>query len=313
MKRPYAPGLAALTALAVLPVLPATTATAAPPPAGNGRIVFSRDYAINHELWSMNPDGSKPKNLTNTAGIQELSPVPSPDGKRIAFTRYGAGPDTLWVMNADTTGLAVVAGSGDADEPAWSPDGKRLAYTCREPLSPFTGHICVRNVAGGGFQLLTAAPGAEDHSPAWSPDGTRIVFSRFAGGSGGLLALTLATLSLDPLTPAVAGRHDDDPDFSPDGKQLAFSRFENNGLGSSLYRIPATGGAEKLIIAGPPIVNDTYLIEPAWSPDGKLIAYSAADDDGGFGAIWTIAPDGKSPTQLTFGIQTDIEPDWLVA
>ena len=37
------------------------------------------------------------------------------------------------------------------------------------------------------------------------------------------------------------------------------------------------------------------------------------DDDEGWGNIWTITPDGKDNTQLTFGTMTDMGPDWLAA
>jgi hypothetical protein len=64
-------------------------------------------------------------------------------------------------------------------------------------------------------------------------------------------------------------------------------------------------------IAGPPIADDTYLQAPAWSPDGETLAYAAVDDDSGTGTIWTITPEGKNKTRLTFGT-TDASPDWLV-
>jgi Tol biopolymer transport system component len=93
-----------------------------------------------------------------------------------------------------------------------------------------------------------------------------------------------------------------------------FSRFENgNGLGSSLYRMPATGGAATLVIAGLPLVKDTNFTTPAWSPDGTKIAYAGMDDDEGWGNLWTITPDGKNNTQLTLGTMTDVTPDWSVA
>jgi Tol biopolymer transport system component len=303
MKRPLVFSLAALAAFSAIP---SSAASAAPDP----RIVYSHYANANWDLYTMTPPGTKVAPLTSTAGIHEFGPRVSADGKHIAFRRIG-GADELWVMKADGTGLAVVPGSGKVGYASWSPDGKRLAYECQEPQYPNTGHICVRDVSGANFQLLSATPGADDTAPSWSPDGTRIVWSRRIGNGSHLVVLTLKNLSLDALTPLAAGRSDYAADWSPDSKQIAFSRFDNgNGLGSSLYRIPAGGGAEKLIIAGPPLVNDTYLELPAWSPDGKTIAYNALYDDGGWSDVWTITPDGKNNTQLSSG-GLDLAPDWL--
>jgi hypothetical protein len=55
----------------------------------------------------------------------------------------------------------------------------------------------------------------------------------------------------------------------------------------------------KAVIAGLPLVNDTYFTTPAWSPDGTKIAYAGMDDDEGWGNIWTITPDGKNNTRRT--------------
>jgi Tol biopolymer transport system component len=310
MKRPFVLGLAALTALVALPFVP-DAASGAPSPRDT-RIVFSRNGVGNHDIYSMTSIGTNVVALLNPAGVEDLNPVVSPDGKQIALTRYGAGPDELWVMNADGSGLTAVPGSGRTGPASWSPDGKRLAYECREPLWSDRSYICVRDVTGANFQLLSWTVASNDRAPDWSPDGTRIAWTRWTGGSSQLLVLTLKSTSLDPITPLVAGRHDYDVAWSPDSKQVAFSRYESgSGLGSSLYRIPASGGPEKLIIAGPPIANDTYLTMPSWSADGTTIAYSARDDDEGWGNIWTITPNGKNNTQLTFGTATDMSPDWL--
>ena len=55
------------------------------------------------------------------------SPVWSPDGRRIAFVSRRDGK-ALYVMNADGSGLRIVARVERLATPAWSPDGRRIAF-----------------------------------------------------------------------------------------------------------------------------------------------------------------------------------------
>ena len=55
------------------------------------------------------------------------SPVWSPDGRRIAFVSRRDGK-ALYVMNADGSGLRIVARVGRLATPAWSPDGREIAF-----------------------------------------------------------------------------------------------------------------------------------------------------------------------------------------
>jgi Tol biopolymer transport system component len=84
---------------------------------------------------------------------------------------------------------------------------------------------------------------------------------------------------------------------SPDGRTLAVD------LQGSIWTVPATGGTATRITD---VYNDAR--QPAWSPDGKSIAYFAYRD-GGYD-IWAIAPDGTNQRQLTWGTFDDREPAW---
>ena len=84
---------------------------------------------------------------------------------------------------------------------------------------------------------------------------------------------------------------------SPDGGTLAVD------LQGSIWTIPSAGGVAKRLTD---IYNDAR--QPAFSPDGKWIAFFAYRD-GGYD-LWAIAPDGTNQHKLTWGAFDDREPAW---
>jgi Tol biopolymer transport system component len=84
---------------------------------------------------------------------------------------------------------------------------------------------------------------------------------------------------------------------SPDGRTLAID------LQGSIWTLPAAGGPATRITD---LFNDAR--QPAFSPDGKWIAFFAYRD-GGYD-LWTVAPDGSNQHKLTWGPFDDREPAW---
>ena len=84
---------------------------------------------------------------------------------------------------------------------------------------------------------------------------------------------------------------------SPGGATLAID------LQGSIWTLPASGGAAKRITD---LFNDAR--QPAWSPDGKTIAFFGYRD-GGYD-IWAVSPDGSNQRKLTWGNFDDREPAW---
>ena len=84
---------------------------------------------------------------------------------------------------------------------------------------------------------------------------------------------------------------------SPDGRTLAID------LQGSIWTLPSTGGTATRITD---VFNDAR--QPAWSPDGKWIAFFGYRD-GGYD-LWAVAPDGSGQHKLTWGAYDDREPAW---
>jgi len=82
-----------------------------------------------------------PRNLTNTADVEEEFPAWSPDGARLAFVGSPAGGGNLplrqiFVIGADGGDRTqLTSGAGAHTNPVWSPDGKWIAYLYQPPSS----------------------------------------------------------------------------------------------------------------------------------------------------------------------------------
>ena len=129
-----------------------------------------------------------------------------------------------------------------------------------------------------------------------------VVAATVAPGSGRWVQTTVAAPAKTPAATApiditVSEGTSMSVTASPDGQSLAID------LQGSLWTLPAKGGVATRITD---LFNDAR--QPAWSPDGKWIAFFGYRD-GGYD-LWAIAPDGSHQHRLTWGNFDDREPAW---
>ena len=164
------------------------------------------------------------------------------------------------------------------------------------PGPTVTGRIAfVSTRHGGPWIYLANADGSDvvalvsGEAPAWSHDGQVLAFTR-----GGQLRVINADGSGERFVAGDAYQ----PSWSPDGTRLAYRTSDRGGW--SIHSVDVSGFGDELILA-PETLGPEYLIvgEPAWSPDGQCIAFSAhwyADD--GVPEIWVMDADGSNPRIL---------------
>ena len=205
--------------------------------------------------------------------------------------------------------------SGPLD-PAWSPDGRWIAFSMR-------GDIWKVPADGGEALAVTSGP-AYHFEPAWSPDGARIAFSFQSTGN-----LEIGVVNADggpEETIASHARVDIQPAWSRDGQSLFFASARAGGWRIHRYDF-ATGQLTPLANGIQPAVSPDgkllayeqsglrvldlatnesrmvrdeeteYRMEPAWTPDGQNLLY--VTEDKGSNDIRTIPVAGGSPVELT--------------
>jgi len=121
------------------------------PPDGH-RLLFSSDRDGDFDIYVINSDGSRLKQLTLN-WVDDYCPHWSPDGSRIAFTSDRDGNAEIYVMNADGTNQTrLTSNAADDYYSDWSPDGQRLVF-----VSTRAGHhhLYIMDADGSNVVALT--------------------------------------------------------------------------------------------------------------------------------------------------------------
>jgi TolB protein len=129
----------------------------------------------NDGIQILDLDRSTVSPVTNTT-IGDWNGAISPDGVRLAHTRYVNGFRKIMIQNLDGTDKYVLPNTpGEVYQPAWSPDGEWLAFPAN-----FDGNIDLYRIHpdGTGLEQVTDTPWPYlESEPTWSPAGDRLAFT----------------------------------------------------------------------------------------------------------------------------------------
>ena len=276
----------------------------------------ARDISAMNDIYRVPATGGTPERVLADVYTNEFASAPSPDGKSLAYCARGVADRQWWRhghSHLDESELWLKPASGAPQRltpagakhlwPMWSADGSRLYYVSDEDGAENLWSL----TPGQKPRKLTAFKDGRLLFPAISYDGKTIAFERnfrlyrydVAANQSKEIAITLRGAPSSPqperlrLTQGFSGLS-----VAPDGRKLAF--VARGDVFASGTRDP--GDAAR--------ITQTRSVEGnlAWSPDSKLLLYTA-DRDGGIQiVVYDFA--ARKERLLTQGKDKNSLPRW---
>jgi eukaryotic-like serine/threonine-protein kinase len=305
-------------------------------------VAYIQDSGGRNDLFVSRVAGGEHLRLTND-NSQKEDPQFSPDGEKIVFVRRAASAPQAELCLVPALGGDVVPLVSGATRPAWSPDGSRLAFILQkqgeaeavatsaadgsdlrvilksDDVFPFFGSLSwspdggllavsrsrggmnreiwtVPSQGGSSTRLTKDQQGTVSDMPAFTPDGRGVVHRSNRGGASNLWWQPLEDKPPVQLTTGPG------PDTSPSVAHNGTIAFLNSRSRNTLFVYSLTDGVSTTLLT-----DSSRLWAPAFSPDGKEIAYSRDQPDGSW-HIWMVSSGGGAARQVTSGKAPEIYP-----
>jgi dipeptidyl aminopeptidase/acylaminoacyl peptidase len=263
--------------------------------------------------------------IAATGALAAPAAADPPVNGRIAYTTFESNPGQafgdIWTMNADGSDKQQIVFDPKYDAQSdWSPDGTKIAYRAMRGtrfqvaiadltvLDPVTHRPRITDIP-------PAPDGSQSSQPSWFPDGKQLLYRRTTVPA----SLSATGSDLYAMNADGTNRHlllamrDEQwyPILSPDAKTLVFAdtnyRVDGREVGRAIDEMDMASGVVRTLYDSPdPAVWDSG---PAWSPDGKQIAFESNLD--GDLDVYVMNADGTNVRQLTHNSDLHDEgPAW---
>ena len=203
------------------------------------------------------------------------------------------------------TSLVTIAG-----EASPTADGAPIDVSVLQGLITFsdgTDDVWVARADGSHARPVTRSP-AMEFDPTWAPDGSRIAYRHQVGDDGATEIFSIAADGSQVRRLTMNRVADWGPEWSPDGMSIAWNSMSGTGgYGMLGYQMQPDG-------SDPRRLSHHDVEYPAWSPDGRRIAFMA-QEPGATGSdpdynVFVMDRDGSNVQRLTRTPGEDGWPAW---
>ncbi|MBN1117054.1 MAG: S9 family peptidase [Bacteroidales bacterium] len=231
----------------------------------------------NTDLYSMKVDGSNLKQITRSV-LSEGNIAWRPDGKKIGFLYKDDSGVQLWEMNPDGTGRKKLSSiEGGITGFKYSPDQKKILYT---------KEVGKKDLVKNKYPDLPKANAyiAEElmfrHWDSWTESYSHIFIADYTGKDMQNSKDIMENENFDSPNKPFGGL--EQVCWSPDSKSIIYTCVKKNGTeyavstNSDLYQYSVETGNTQNLTEG----MMGYDKNPAFSPDGELLAWESMERDG---------------------------------
>ncbi|MGA3294416.1 MAG: translocation protein TolB [Candidatus Acidiferrales bacterium] len=222
---------------------------------------------------------------------------------QIAYVSERGGNKEIWVMDYDGASQHEITHLKTISlTPRWSPDATRVAFTCYVPFRGVTSaQICIYSTASNRLIAFPHFRGTNG-APAWSPDGSEIAFMGSLNGNPAIYVSQADGARVRQITFGAGAATS--PAWNPKtGKQMVF--VSDRGGDPALYLSDSDGSNTQKI----DLPDMGYVIDPAWSPNGQLLAFSWRRPSGNYD-IYVMDIVGHQLVELTKDEARNERPSW---
>jgi len=231
----------------------------------------------------------EPTSLTQiTFSNSDYDPDWSPDGTKLVFAHLDGEKQTLYIVNADGSGLQEI---GSGFDPSWSPVEDKIAFT-------MNSQIYTIDLSDNSIAQLTSEDA--NGNPAWSPDGSKIIFTKYTEEETSIWVMNKDGSGKTQLTSPENDGNCSWPSFSYDGSKVIYIKgtataepgveaepneiwiMDNDGSNKHSLYVPGNSGQ--------------LIFQRAWNKENKILFMKQMS--GRAPDVWVINSDGSGASAV---------------